>query len=117
MTKQDIIDKVKTLNLPQGSYIVFGSCSLAVAGIREANDIDMFVNDDVLKGFREAGWKQVDKGPLDKPLTLGDFEAHNNWEFSSYHPTLEHLLKTATVVDGICFASLDEVRKWKVASG
>lgn len=117
MTKQEIVTKVKSLNLSPGSFVVFGSCPLAAAGIREANDIDMLVSKAVLKSFKALGWKQVDKGHNDKPLTFEDFEAHDNWEFSSYHPTLEHLLSTATIVDGVPFASLDEVRKWKVASG
>lgn len=117
MTKEEIINKVKTLKLPQGSYIVFGSCPLAIAGIREAGDIDMLVDNDVLEELRKLGWKQETKGPNDTPLVFEDFEAHNSWNFSLYCPTLEHLLENANIVDGIPFASLDEVRKWKVASG
>ena len=48
---------------------------------------------------------------------MGDFEAHYAWDFSSYKPTLEQLLLTADVIDGIPFASLLEVRKWKLSSG
>jgi hypothetical protein len=117
MTRQDIVKKVKSLNLPRSTYIVFGSCPLAAAGLREANDIDMLVNDEVLNSLAQAGWRQLDKGSNDKPLTHDVFEAHNRWNFSSYSPTLEHLLKTADIIDGIPFASLDEVRKWKVSSG
>jgi hypothetical protein len=116
MKKQDIIGKVKELNLPEDSYIVFGSCPMAAAGLREANDIDLLVNDEVMASFEQAGWKQVDKGKDDKPFTYGVFEAHNKWNFSSYKPALAQLLKTADVFDGIPFASLEEVRKWKAAS-
>lgn len=117
MTKQDIIEKVKELNLPAGGYVVFGSCPLAAAGLREANDIDVLVSNEVLARLKQAGWEQVDKGENDKPLTYDVFEAHNSWNFSSYSPTLKRLLETADVIDGIPFASLDEVRKWKAASG
>jgi hypothetical protein len=117
MTGQEIIAKVKTLNLPNGSYIVFGSCPLAVAGIREANDIDMLVTEAVSNSLKQKGWQQIDKGKNDKPLVYDVFEVHKSWSFSSYNPTLEHLLKTATFVDGIPFASLEEVRRWKLASG
>lgn len=65
----------------------------------------------------ESGWKEIYKGPGDTPLTYDIFEAHDNWDFSPYAPTLEHLLSTATVVDGIPFASVEEIRKWKLASG
>lgn len=116
MTKQEIIEHVRALRLPEGSYVVFGSCPLAAAGIREAGDIDLLVSSKVLDQFIRAGWKQVDKGPKDKPYTNGLFEAHANWDFSPYAPTLAHLLQSADIFDGVPFASLQEVRKWKAAS-
>jgi hypothetical protein len=117
MTGKEIIAKVKDLNLPEGSYVVFGSCPLALAGIRESNDIDLLVNSAVSNRLKSAGWKQISKGPKDKPFVKDDFEAHSNWNFSSYKPTLTKLLKTATIIENIPFASLDEVRKWKESSG
>lgn len=116
MTKEEIIDKVKSLNFPEGSYVVFGSCPLAAHGIREAKDIDLFVSKEVLQSLEKAGWQKIHKGPGDEPLVHDVFEAHDNWEFSPYSPTLEQLLSTATIMDNIPFASLQEVRKWKLAS-
>ena len=118
MTKDKIIAKVKGLGWPQGEYVVFGSCPLAVAGIRESGDIDMLVTDDLLGKLKQSpNWKMLDKGGTDRPLTFDVYEAHNKWDFSSYQPTLEQLLSTADVIDGISFASLDEVRKWKLSTG
>lgn len=117
MTGKEIISKVKKLNFPKGSYIVFGSCPLAIVGIREANDIDLLVSPEILKKLRTLGWKQVIKGPNDTPLVRDVFEAHDDWNFSSYSPTLQDLLTNAIEVDGILFASIEDVRKWKVASG
>lgn len=117
MIRQEIISQVKSLNLPEGSYVVYGAAPLAIAGLREANDIDFLVTAELLHDLRQRGWQQVDKGPDDKPYESGIFEAHANWNFSAYAPTLEHLLKTAIVIDGISFASLEEVRKWKEAWG
>lgn len=116
MTKEEIIIKVKSLKLPSDSYVVFGSCPMAMAGIRDANDIDLFVSPEVFASLREAGWQVRQKGLNENPLVHDVFEAHDNWNFSSYSPTLEHLLESATLVDGIPFASLEEVRKWKTAT-
>ena len=113
MTKQEIISKVKELNLPKGQYIVFGSCPLAILGIRESNDIDLLVSAELKEKLKEAGWKELEKSPNDIPLVHDVFEAHDNWNFSSYRPTLEDLLATAMEVEGIPFASLEEVHKWK----
>jgi len=90
---------------------------MAAAGIREAGDIDLLVSSEVLEGLRKAGWQEVDKGPNDKPLTNDVYEAHDSWDFASYKPTLKQLLETADWFDGVPFASLQEVRKWKAASG
>lgn len=117
MKLQEIIAKVKELGLPEGSYVVFGSCPLAAAGLREAGDIDMLVTTKLLRSLEAAGWKQVEKGRGDTPFVHDVFEAHDNWDFSHYRPTLAGLLMTATVIDGVPFASLEEVRKWKAASG
>lgn len=117
MNREEIIAKVKTLNLHKNSFVVFGSCPLAVAGLREAKDIDLFVSKEVLGKLKASGWQELYKSANDKPLVYDVFEAHDNWNFSSYSPTLEHLLSTATVIDEIPFVSLEEVRKWKVSSG
>jgi hypothetical protein len=117
MKKEEIVSKVKSLNLPVGSYIVFGSCPMAIAGIREAGDIDFLVSTELFEQLARSGWKQIEKSPNDKPLIKDEFEAHSNWNFSSYKPTLEYLLKTAEIIDNIPFASLAEVLKWKNASG
>lgn len=117
MTKTEIISKIKALNLPENSYIAFGSCPLAVAEIREAQDIDLLVSKATFLKLKESGWQELYKDSNDKPLIYGVFEAHDNWNFSAYNPTLEHLLANATIIDDIPFVSIEEVRKWKVASG
>ncbi len=117
MTKDEIISQVKSLKLPEGSYVVYGSCPLALAGLRESNDVDMLVTREVFDELEKSGWPRSHKDKYDNPLTRGVFELHYNWNFSAYSPTLEQLLSTATVVNGVPFASLDEVRRWKAASG
>jgi hypothetical protein len=117
MKKQEIIIKVKELNLPKGSYVVFGSCPLAAAGIREAGDIDLMVSQEMFAELKKNGWTEINKSTDNTPLVFDIFEAYSNWKFGSYNPSFENLLSSSTKVDGIPFASLQEVRKWKVASG
>ncbi len=117
MNQDEIISKVESLGFPEGSYVVFGSAPLAMAGLREANDIDMLVSNELFENLKDRGWKELDKGGSDKPLVNDVFEAHHNWNFSSYSPTLEQLLESSDVVHGIPFASLEEVRRWKLSSG
>ncbi|HUZ93053.1 MAG TPA: hypothetical protein VNG29_03610 [Candidatus Paceibacterota bacterium] len=117
MKKEEIISKLKKLNFPENSYIVFGSCPLAVAGIRDAQDIDLFVSKEMALQLRDSGWREIAKSPDNKSLTHDVFEAYDNWNFSSYTPTLGQLLATATIIDGVPFVSLEEVKNWKTVSG
>lgn len=116
LTKEDIVTKVKALNFPKDSYIVFGSGPLAAAGIREVNDIDLLVSKESYEELRKKGWQKLDKGPNDHPLVYDVFEAHDNWNFSSYNPTLKELLANAAYVDEVPFASLADVKRWKAVS-
>ncbi|MBI3626670.1 hypothetical protein HY224_01340 [Candidatus Uhrbacteria bacterium] len=63
MNKDEIIAKVKALNLPKNSYIVFGSCPLAIAGLREANDIDLLVSEEIFLKLKTVGWRETLKKP------------------------------------------------------
>lgn len=108
---------MKSLDLPKGSYIVFGSAPFAVLGIREVNDIDLLVTPELYEKLEKNGWEKVNKGPKDAPVTFDIFEAHPNWDFSPYAPTLSELLSRSFEIEGITFASLEDVRKWKEASG
>ena len=117
MNVDEIIAKVKSLSFPAGAFVVFGSAPMALAGLREAQDIDLLVSESLFQQCKEHGWKELYKSEKDRPLVKDDFEAHHDWDFSSYHPTLEQLLTRAVIIDGVPFASLQDVRSWKEASG
>jgi hypothetical protein len=116
MTKDDVLQKVKSLNLQYGSYIVYGSAPFAILGIREVNDIDLLVSEELYSELQRKGWKRVYKGPKDEPLTFDIFDAHKSWSFSPYAPTLQQLLSRAFEIEGVPFATLEDVKKWKEAS-
>jgi len=52
----DHIAAVKSLGLPQGSFIVVGGSCLAVRGIRESNDIDIVVTPELFDALKQQGW-------------------------------------------------------------
>ena len=77
----------------------------------------MLVSPKLYEQLKKEGWEKVYKGEKDEPLTHDIFEAHDTWEFSPYAPNLEELLSRAIEYEGINFASIEDVRKWKKASG
>lgn len=109
MNKEEIIQKVKLLDLPPHSFVVFGSGPLAAAGIRKTQDIDMVVTPAVFSLLKDHGWTVTDKPSLERD----EFEVFTGWEFRTYRPRFEDLLMSADIIKGVPFVNLHEVRKWK----
>jgi hypothetical protein len=114
----NIIKEIKALNLPNGEYLVFGSAPMGIHGIRNIHDIDILVSPNLYQQLKKRGWQEKKwKSSGSKYLAYKNIEAGSNWDYGIYHPTLESLLKTADIFDGIPFANLKEVIKWKMAFG
>ena len=79
MKKEEIVAKIKSLNLQIGTYVVYGSCPMAIMGLREANDIDLYVSPNIYKQLKKAGGKKFIKDQkmnlsfmmFLKPMTTG----------------------------------------------
>jgi len=57
----EFIQRVKELGLPEGQYMVVGSATLDVLGIREADDIDLLFSPELYEDLKEnKGWKGHD---------------------------------------------------------
>lgn len=63
MNKNGVVNRMKLLDFPKDSYVVFGSAPFAVLGIREVNDIDLLVSEELYAELEKNGWKKVNKGP------------------------------------------------------
>jgi hypothetical protein len=113
----DIFAQVKALKLPDWQYVVFGAGPLAAHGIRETNDVDLFVTAVLYQRLKAAGWSEKTTSTGGLYLNSGIYEADDTWECGEYNPTIEELIEAAEVIQGVPFAPLDEVLKWKRAFG
>ncbi len=113
----DIIQKVKSLNLPVGQYAVFGSAPMAIRKIRESHDIDMVVTEELYQHLKDHGWKDKVSNNGSKMLHKDEFEVGMSWEFGEYKPDVANLIQNADMFEGIPFVKLEEVLKWKKAWG
>lgn len=113
----DIIQKIKKLNLPIGEYVIIGSGLLGVLGIREAHDIDIAVTKDLHKKLMDTGeWEKQERwGKIF--LKKDVFEIIPELQWDAYDTTTEKAIKEATIIDGVPFTNLDELIKFKIASG
>jgi hypothetical protein len=116
MNKDQIIAKIKEQDFPDGTYVAFGSCPLAVAGIRPSEDIDLVVSPVLYTLLQQRGWRiKLDQAGVPM-LYNDDFEICKCWTVGTYRATFEDLKASAEVVEGIPFVKLSEVVNWKKTS-
>jgi hypothetical protein len=113
----NIIQKIKELNLPNDQYIVIGSGTMSALGIREANDIDMSVTEELFDKLKKTGeWEEFEK--YGRPFLIKDvFDINKSLGWEKYSTTVEEVNKSALFIEGIPFMNLDELIKFKDAMG
>jgi hypothetical protein len=104
--------RIAELNLSEGSYVVVGSGILGALNIRESNDIDLVVTEDVYQDIKKRGWKQGLWGK-DVVFQQDVFDIANDW----YGEKTADLLRHAQIIDGVPYLSLDDVYEWKKTKG
>jgi hypothetical protein len=113
----NIIQKIKELNFPLDQYVVVGSGTMDVLGIRPASDIDIAVTKELHQKLREGGeWKEYEK--YNKIFLVDDtFEIIPELFWEGYYTTTKEAISSALVIEGIPFMNLDELIKFKTAMG
>lgn len=112
-----IIEKIKELNFPPEEYVVIGSGTLDVLGIRPASDVDIAVTPALHEKLRKTGeWQEVEKyGKIF--LQKDDFDIVPQLDWGGYETTTEQAIAGALTVEGIPFMNLDELVKFKMSMG
>lgn len=116
----NIIEEVQKLDLPLGTYVVFGSGILGALGIREAHDIDLLVTRDVFQELRRRGWEyseSVIEGRVRGRLSQGLAEAFEEFWYGGEDKNIMEIIARATIIEGIPFMSLSELRAFKSVLG
>lgn len=96
---ENIIEKIKTLNLPPDQYVVIGSGTMAALGIREASDIDMSVLPELHKKLREGGEWEEDVRYGKVFLKKDDFEVNPDLSWGDYKTTTAEAVQSALIID------------------
>lgn len=124
-TEETILEKnkrryavLKKYNLPLGKYAIGGSGPLGIRGIREINDIDIVVSND-LRDTLIQKYGMVDDGIV-KKIAFPDDDIEAFWEGSFYIQTKEHntptvsdIISRAEIIDELPFQSLADVIYFK----
>ena len=113
----DIFEEVKKLNLPIGKYVVVGSGVMAAKGIRDINDVDLLVTENVYEMIgKQDGWTLESKSD-GWTLKKGIYEVDKVFKYKEYNPGTDYLINTAEIIEGIPFMQLLELVKFKETLG
>jgi hypothetical protein len=122
----EISDKVRALGLPIGKYVVVGG-AMEAFGIRKAKDLDIVVTEDLFMELMQKGWKLCEcekcqagwqRGSTDRILKGNGVDILSEYSCDDrYFAETDWLIKNATLIDGVPYIQLEELVKWKKASG
>jgi hypothetical protein len=117
MYREQILEYLKRLELPDDGYCLFGGCCLAIRNIRPTDDIDMYVTKDLYEQLKQSGWQEIkEKGRMAYLATEIDgveFEAFVTSDSKGWQPKIQEYLKQPEIIDGYRFMPLSELREWK----
>lgn len=104
----NIKKEINSLNLPPNSYMVVGSGIFGALGIRESDDIDLIVSSEAFQQLISLGWKQ-------ELENTGIILKHDPYDVGRYWQgkEVETWLPRATIIDGVPYLSLSDLRVWK----
>ena len=112
MENENIFEKVKSLGLNLGEYVVISGGVLEAHGIRKAGDCDLVITEEVFERLKNDGWEVVfwnDKFIL----TKNAFEAARDCNYKNYLPDTKKLILEADIINGCAFANIEETLKFK----
>jgi hypothetical protein len=114
MQSQELLNLLKSLNLPTNDYAVFGSGPMYPRGIKElGHDIDLIVRGSAWDKAQTIGEVNQTKLGGNKVIELfdGNIEIFNGWAPGEW--SVDELIDTSETFDGIPYVTLENVLKWK----
>jgi hypothetical protein len=117
MDFKDILKKLVSLDLPTGTFAIFGSGPMAVRGLKQPNDLDVIVTKETYDAYKNKdGWVEKSFNNGEKYYLEKDgIELWNDWGPGTWD--LTQLIKTAETIDGLPYVTLDQVLLWKKING
>lgn len=109
-----LVDRVKSLQLPKGQYVVIGSGLLDALGLRKAGDLDLAVSDTLFEQFHASGEYTLEEKYGAEVLTSDDIEIWKQWQKDL---PFSELIKNAVEVDGVAFVHPDVIIQRKSERG
>jgi len=114
ITKNPIIQKLLSLNLPSGDFAVFGSGPIFAHGLKDSlRDLDLIARGAAWEKAKMLGNVEETKLKFGEVVLFDEeISVFNGW-FPAGKWNIDELIDSAEVIEGIRFVRLEEVLKWK----
>lgn len=109
MTIAEIKNKLTSLGISSTEPIIVGSGILDMLGIRPSNDIDLLISKETFYKIACHDHEILQRPDGSEKIEVDDIELMYDW----YGKKVSDAAIKTTVIDGIKFMSIEEVRRWK----
>ena len=110
----DLFDRLRTLNLPQEGYAIFGSGPLAIRGIiPSCSDLDILCGTGLWDAVRRIGTSEYLPDYDVTVVTLPDAAITFGQKWGIGHFNVAELIETAEIIDSLPFVRLEHVVAYK----
>ncbi len=103
---ENFLKAVERLRLPKDQFAIFGSGPLSIRNLREANDVDLIVKEEL--------WDELSKkySVMEKKLIkIGETEIYKDWK--PWFDDVNILIDSADIINSYRFVKLEYLLKWK----
>lgn len=107
-------DELQELKLPTGHYAVTASGPLGIRGIRDVDDLDLIVDDEL---WEQLSQKHKPEGQRIQVSSNVEASREQGFEPDPSGPTVAEQINTAEMISGIPFVQLDHLIYWKTKMG
>ena len=107
------IDELKKLNLPIGEYAIFGSGPMAIRHIRDLQDIDIVVKQNLWNKLAIKYKDNIEQNP--ERIVVKNIEIFKDW--LDLTDKIDEIINTAEEINGLSFVKLNYVIEWKEKMG
>lgn len=112
-----IADELKRLGIGPNDCIVVGSGVMGALGIRQTDDLDLCVSQEVYARFKDLGWEEKIWPQGAPTIHSSTVDMGTDWGDDKNIYTFEDLKKHRMEIDGVSYVSLEFLRSWKVNKG
>lgn len=117
---EKIIEAIDYLGLskPRHEFAVFGGACLALSGVREAQDLDLFVTKRVYRRLTSDGWEKKSFSNGKNPHLVGsalgiEVQAFSGWDCLGWQPDIGGYLENPKLIRELPCMPLDDLMEWK----